>query len=209
MAIFANAGKVGPLGIGMARPRNTRRSLQVWGAHATERRSRIGLLLISKDCKVISRCRSRPHGDTTMATTKRLKRRAPAERAHTERGRAHRVRDRSARTTDVAEPLGASRSFAVATRPRGPFGVAALLEEVKNRLVSRGGRPSDPSPTVRRLVPLKRQVWRRLQMQAEHLSGLFPPKLEDCRDILVPPRFLYVAVSHSGPPWRPCVPFWP
>lgn len=110
-----------------------------------------------------------------MATTHRLKRRAPAERAHAERGRAHRVRDRSAQTTDFAEALGASRSFAVATKPRGPFGVAALLEEVKNRLVSRGGRPSDPSPTVRRLVPLKKQVWRRLQMQAEHLSGLGKP----------------------------------
>ena len=63
----------------------------------------------------------------------------------------------------------------MATKPRGPFGVAALPDEVKNRLVSRGGRPSDPSPTVRRLVPLKKQVWKRLQTQAEHLSGLGKP----------------------------------
>ncbi|MGQ0737388.1 MAG: hypothetical protein ACT4QD_27550 [Acidobacteriota bacterium] len=46
---------------------------------------------------------------------------------------------------------------------------------MKNRLVSRGGRPADPSPTVRRLVPFKKQVWRRLQTQAQHLSGLGKP----------------------------------
>jgi ubiquinone biosynthesis protein COQ9 len=73
---------------------------------------------------------------------------------------------------DLEKELGASRSFAVVATPHGPFGVAALLDEVKTRLISRGGRPSDPSPTVRRLVPLKTRVWRRLQTQAEHLSGL-------------------------------------
>lgn len=110
-----------------------------------------------------------------MATTQRLKRRAPAEAVLPGRGRGDVAQRRRAQKTDFAEALGASRSFTVTTKPRGPFGVAALLEEVKNRLVSRGGRPSDPSPTVRRLVPLKKQVWRRLQMQAERLSGLGKP----------------------------------
>ena len=70
----------------------------------------------------------------------------------------------------LADVLGASTSFAVTQRHDGPFGAAALLEEVKGRLVSRGGRPSDPDATIRRLVPLKRQVWRALQTQARILS---------------------------------------
>ena len=73
-------------------------------------------------------------------------------------------------TGPLADVLGASTSFAVTQRHDGPFGAAALLEEVKGRLVSRGGRPSDPDATIRRLVPLKRQVWRALQAQARILS---------------------------------------
>ncbi len=72
---------------------------------------------------------------------------------------------------DLGVVLGASHSFAVGNKPQGPFGVAALLDEIQNRLVSRGGRPSDPGPTVRRLVPLKKQVWRSLKAQAAYLSN--------------------------------------
>ena len=71
---------------------------------------------------------------------------------------------------DFAGDLGASRTFPVAARPHGPLGVAALLNEIRYRLVSEGGRPADPAPTLRRLVPLKKQVWKRLQAQAKHLS---------------------------------------
>ncbi len=73
-------------------------------------------------------------------------------------------------TSDFAAALGASRSSAVTSRPHGPFGVAALLDEIKTRLVSRGGRPSDPGPTVRRLLPIKKYVWRNLKVQANFLS---------------------------------------
>lgn len=72
---------------------------------------------------------------------------------------------------DFGVSLGASRSFVVASKPHGPFGVAALLDEIQNRLVSRGGRPSDPGPTIRRLVPIKKQVWRSLKTQAAYLSS--------------------------------------
>jgi hypothetical protein len=71
---------------------------------------------------------------------------------------------------DFGAALGASRSFEVANKPQGPFGVAAVLEEIQGRLVSRGGRPSDPGATIRRLVPLKTQVWRRLKAEAASLS---------------------------------------
>ena len=70
----------------------------------------------------------------------------------------------------LAVALGASRSFAVAAKPHGPFGVAALLGEIQRRLISRGGRPSDPGPTIRRLVTIKKRVWRSLKAQAAVLS---------------------------------------
>jgi hypothetical protein len=73
--------------------------------------------------------------------------------------------------TDFRTALGASRSFGVSNKPQGGFGVAALLDEIQSRLVSRGGRPADPAPTIRRLVPLKKQVWRRLKAQAAFLSN--------------------------------------
>jgi hypothetical protein len=93
-----------------------------------------------------------------------------------EQRQAGRHREQSAaRSADLAKALGASRTFRVSARPHGPFAVAALLDEVKNRLISRGGRPSDPSPTVRRLVPLKKKLWKRLQAQARHLSDLGKP----------------------------------
>ena len=70
----------------------------------------------------------------------------------------------------LAEALGASKTFHTTQRPDGPFGAAALLEEVQRRLISRGGRPSDPDATIRRLVPLKREVWNEIQAQARILS---------------------------------------
>ncbi len=76
---------------------------------------------------------------------------------------------------DFSDALGASRTFPVVARPHGPFAVAALLNEIRYRLVSQGGRPADPAPTLRRLVPLKKQVWKRLQAQAELLSSLGKP----------------------------------
>ncbi len=72
---------------------------------------------------------------------------------------------------ELAKTLGASRVFSVRTRPDSPFGAMALLEEVRSRLVSRGGRPSDPAPTIRRLVPIRRKVWENLRRQASLLSG--------------------------------------
>lgn len=85
------------------------------------------------------------------------------------------VRTRTRKATqavDLRKALGASRSFSIVSRPHGPFGVMALLEEVKGRLVSRGGRPADSAPTIRRLVPLRKHVWKELQAQANLLSRL-------------------------------------
>jgi hypothetical protein len=89
--------------------------------------------------------------------------------------KAHRPRRRltaDRQSDDLKEAIGASRSFSIVSRPHGPFGVMALLDELKGRLVSRGGRPADPAPTVRRLVPLRKHVWKELQAQANVLSSL-------------------------------------
>lgn len=89
-------------------------------------------------------------------------------RAHTlKKQKVKRRRQKS----DLSRTLGASRSFTITQQPNGPFGVAALLEEIKSRLVSHGGRPSDSRSTVRRLVPLRKNVWSSLKAQAEFLSN--------------------------------------
>lgn len=71
---------------------------------------------------------------------------------------------------DFGEAMGAAHSFTVTQNPNGPFGVAALLDEIKSRLVSRGGRPADSGPTIRRLVPIRKGVWSSLKAQADLLS---------------------------------------
>jgi hypothetical protein len=73
---------------------------------------------------------------------------------------------------DLQEALGASKRFPLVSQPHEPFGVMALLDELKGRLVSRGGRPADSAPTIRRLVPLRKHVWKELQAQANELSTL-------------------------------------
>jgi hypothetical protein len=60
-------------------------------------------------------------------------------------------------------------------RGKTPSGILALQHELRGRLVSAGGRPADPSPTIRRLVPIKKQVWRELQKHASLLSRLGQP----------------------------------
>lgn len=55
---------------------------------------------------------------------------------------------------------------------KAPAGMLALQRELRLRLVSSGGRPSDPAPTIRRLVTLKKDVWKDLQRHAALLSRL-------------------------------------
>jgi hypothetical protein len=49
-------------------------------------------------------------------------------------------------------------------------GVLGLLRKLQGRFVSSGGRPSDPAPTIRRLIPVRKQVWKELQRRAALLS---------------------------------------
>lgn len=70
----------------------------------------------------------------------------------------------------IARQLGASDSFEVVSSPHGIIGAWALQREIEVKLQSRGGRPSDPAAKIRRLVPLKREVWRELQARAQKMS---------------------------------------
>lgn len=73
--------------------------------------------------------------------------------------------------SELGSRLGASRTFPVEANPDGPFGAASLAYELGARLKSRGGRPSDPGARIRRLVPLKRAVWRELMQRARAASS--------------------------------------
>jgi hypothetical protein len=53
---------------------------------------------------------------------------------------------------------------------RAPAGMLALQRSMQGRLVSSGGRPADPAPTIRRLVTVRKDVWRQLQKYAALLS---------------------------------------
>jgi hypothetical protein len=103
-----------------------------------------------------------------MPTSHRAKHRMAAKKAHRPRRRMTAARQ----SDDLQQALGASKRFPIASKPHGPFGVMALLDELKGRLVSRGGRPADAAPTIRRLVPLRKHVWKELQAQASELSSL-------------------------------------
>jgi hypothetical protein len=51
-------------------------------------------------------------------------------------------------------------------------GMLALQRELRGRFVSSGGRPTDPAPTIRRLITVRKQVWKDLQRYAVLLSRL-------------------------------------
>ncbi len=72
----------------------------------------------------------------------------------------------------IAEALGASRVIDLGIRRQdGPLDWLALAHALQERLVSSGGRPSDPRWDTRRLVPFRRQTWKRLARQAAALSA--------------------------------------
>ena len=72
----------------------------------------------------------------------------------------------------IAEALGASRVVKLKGRRfAGPLDWVALAQTLQSRLVSRGGRPSDPHWDTKRLVPFRHRTWQRLSRQAEELSA--------------------------------------
>lgn len=74
--------------------------------------------------------------------------------------------------SNVGSALGASRVISLPGLPSsGPLDLLQLRAEVAQRLRSSGGRPTDPSWNVQRLVPFREERWRRLVELAERLSS--------------------------------------
>ena len=72
----------------------------------------------------------------------------------------------------IAKALGASRVIQMeGRRSGGPLDWLMLVQAVQSRLISRGGRPSDPQWDTKRLVPFRRQIWKSLARHAETISA--------------------------------------
>ena len=80
--------------------------------------------------------------------------------------RAKRINQRQ-----VASALGASRVVKLGVGRDWPLGWMGLASIIRERLVSRGGRPSDPRWDTKRLVPFRRETWKRLSQEAQELSS--------------------------------------
>lgn len=79
---------------------------------------------------------------------------------------------RGNRQKRIATALGASRVIKISTRKaKGPLGWLWLAQAVQNRLISSGGRPSDPSWDTKRLVPFSKRTWRHLADEAKAISA--------------------------------------
>lgn len=66
--------------------------------------------------------------------------------------------------------LGAEAPIAVPGFPGDFLGLKGLASITRSRLISRGGRPSDPTWTVSRKVPMKAETWERLDRYARKLQ---------------------------------------
>lgn len=71
----------------------------------------------------------------------------------------------------IGKALGSSKIINLNQRPNWPLGFIALANAIRDRLVSRGGRPSDPHWDTRRLVPFRRRTWKLLAKEAQAISG--------------------------------------
>ena len=70
----------------------------------------------------------------------------------------------------LARSLGASRVVKLKGRARGPLEWVEMGHSLQQRLVSRGGRPSDPHWDTKRLVPFQRKTWNQLTQKARTMS---------------------------------------
>jgi hypothetical protein len=71
---------------------------------------------------------------------------------------------------DTQELLGADAPTSVGKLPANPLEMRMIPSIVRERLVSRGGRPSDPAWTVVRKVPMRPETWAELDRCAHELQ---------------------------------------
>ena len=73
---------------------------------------------------------------------------------------------------NIARALGSTRTFSIKKLNLGsPLSWLHLAHEIRTRLISTGGRPSDPNWDIRRLVPFRKEVWDYLSYKAKGMSS--------------------------------------
>ncbi len=79
--------------------------------------------------------------------------------------------DTNSRAERLARQLGAERADVVGRRKvLTPVQLLGLAQLASERIQSTGGRPTDPSLTIKRLVGFKPQTWDRLQQITRRLN---------------------------------------
>ena len=72
--------------------------------------------------------------------------------------------------TETQRLLGSEPPISVGKLPIDPLGMSVIGSIVRERLVSRGGRPSDPAWTIVRKVPMRPETWSALDHFAQQLQ---------------------------------------
>lgn len=67
--------------------------------------------------------------------------------------------------------LGAETPIKVGNVPRNPLGMRMIASMIRDRLVSSGGRPSDPAWTIVRKVPMRPETWKEFNRCAQKLQS--------------------------------------
>ena len=78
--------------------------------------------------------------------------------------------DSSNKEQKISNALGSTRMIPIAKLNLGSPLSWLNLQELRNRLISTGGRPSDPCWDTRRLIPFRRKVWDYLADEAKSIS---------------------------------------
>ena len=76
----------------------------------------------------------------------------------------------------ISSKLGANRTFNVKKKMGTPLSWLHLAHEVKEILISSGGRPSNPQWDIKRLIPFKQKNWDKLSKIAND-NGISPSQL--------------------------------
>ena len=80
---------------------------------------------------------------------------------------------RKGKTLSIAETqrlLGAEAPVPIGKLPTDPIGMKAIPAIVRERLISRGGRPSDPAWTIVRKIPMRAETWKVLDRLSQELQ---------------------------------------
>lgn len=83
-------------------------------------------------------------------------------------------KNRALSATDTQRLLGSEPPISIGKLPIDPLSMRVIGSIVRERLVSRGGRPSDPAWTIVRKVPMRPETWSELdhfaqQLQEQHI----------------------------------------